>query len=281
MDRYGVMGNPVAHSRSPWIHHRFAQLTGQDLRYERLLVPLDGFARAVQDWREQGGLGCNVTVPFKFEAAALAGAQLTERAQLAGACNTLCFEAEGGLRADNTDGIGLVRDITLQAGVVLAGRRVLLVGAGGAGAGVLGPLLQAQPASLTLTNRSPAKADALAARHAPVARRHGVLLRACGIDALDRGYDIVINATASSLGGADSPVPASVLREGALACDLMYGPSAQPFLDWAARHGAVPRDGLGMLVEQAAESFALWRGVRPPAGQVLRELRAALAAGTA
>lgn len=281
MDRYGVMGNPVAHSKSPWIHQRFAQLTGQDLSYEHLLVPLDGFTQAVADWRERGGLGCNVTVPFKFEAAALPGAVLSERAQLAGACNTLSFHADGGIGADNTDGIGLVRDITVNAGVPLQGRRVLLVGAGGAGAGVLGPLLEALPASLTLTNRSAEKAGPLVERHAHIAQRHGVALLARDIDDLDRGYDIVINATASSLGGAASPVPASVLREGALACDLMYGPSAQPFLDWAAQHGAVPRDGLGMLVEQAAESFAIWRGLFPPAGQVLQELRAYLASGAA
>jgi shikimate dehydrogenase len=281
MDRYGVMGNPVAHSKSPWIHQRFAQLAGQDLSYEHLLVPLDGFARAVADWRASGARGCNVTVPFKFEAAAVPGARLTPRAQLAGACNTLAFDADGSVRADNTDGIGLVRDITANACVPLAGQRLLLVGAGGAGAGVLGPIIEAGPASITLTNRSAEKAGPLLERHAALAARHGVTLEALPIDALGSGYDVVINATASSLGGAASPVPARVLRPGTLAVDLMYGAPARPFLDWAAAHGAVPRDGLGMLVEQAAESFSIWRGVFPPSGQVLDELRAHLAAPAA
>lgn len=275
MDRYGVMGNPVAHSKSPWIHARFAQLTGQDLRYDALLVPLDGFASAVRNFRDAGGRGCNVTVPFKFEAAALSGLQLSARAALAGACNTLHFEGAQAF-GDNTDGIGLVRDITANAGVPLAGRRVLLVGAGGAGAGVLGPLLEAGPAALTIANRSPDKAHDLATRHAGVAARHRVALDTCGLDAVGTAYDIVVNASASSLAGQASPVPASALGPGTLACDLMYGPGAQGFLDWARAHGAQARDGLGMLVEQAAESFSIWRGVTPPAGQVLAELRQTL-----
>ncbi len=272
MDRYGVMGNPVGHSKSPWIHARVAQLTSQDLAYDAHLVPLDGFVQAVRAFRDAGGRGCNVTVPFKFEAAALPGLQLSERAVLAGACNTLRFDGETPF-GDNTDGIGLVRDITVNAGVALAGRRVLLVGAGGAGAGVLGPLLEAGPAALTIANRSPDKARDLAARHADVAARHGVVLDTCGLDGVGQAYDIVVNASASSLAGQAAPVPATALRAGTLACDLMYGPGAQGFLDWARQHGAHPRDGLGMLVEQAAESFAIWRGVKPPAGQVLVELR--------
>lgn len=276
MDCYGVMGNPVAHSKSPWIHARFAQLTGHALTYNAHLVAVDGFAQAVQDFRAAGGKGCNITVPFKFEAAALPGLQLSARAAQAGACNTLRFDGET-LIGDNTDGIGLVRDITVNAGARLAGSRVLLVGAGGAGAGVLGPLLEAVPASLVVANRSPAKASRLVAGHADLAARHGVALSACALDDVGTAYDIVINASASSLTGQASPVAARALRAGTLAYDLMYGPGAQEFLDWARQHGAQARDGLGMLVEQAAESFAIWRGVVPPAGRVLVELRQWLA----
>ncbi len=272
MDRYGVMGNPVGHSKSPWIHARFAQLTGQALQYDAHLVPLDGFEQAVAAFRAAGGRGCNVTVPFKFEAAALPGLRLSERAALAGACNTLRFDGES-TYGDNTDGIGLVRDITVNAGVPLAGRRVLLVGAGGAGAGVLGPLIEAAPSALTIANRTPGKARQLLTRHADLAARHGVALSACGLDEVGSAYDIVVNASASSLAGQAAPVAPTALRTGTLACDLMYGPGAQGFLTWARQHGAQARDGLGMLVEQAAESFTIWRGVMPPAGQVLAELR--------
>ena len=271
-DLYAVIGHPVAHSRSPAIHTAFAAATGQALRYERLLAPLDGFAQTLADFAAQGGLGCNVTVPFKFEAFA-AAAEHSERAELAGAVNTLKRDGDRWL-ADNTDGVGLVRDIVVNAGVPLAGRRVLLIGAGGAGAGVLGPLLVEGPAQLVLANRSADKARTLVVRHADLARRHSVDLQASGLDASDTGFDVVLNATASSLSGGEAPVPATVLKPGALALDLMYGPAARPFLAWAARHGAVGRDGLGMLVEQAAESFAWWRGVRPPTAGVLAALRA-------
>ncbi|MEJ7929073.1 shikimate dehydrogenase [Ramlibacter sp. AN1015] len=276
MDSYCLIGNPVAHSKSPWIHARFAVLTGQSLEYRRQLVPLGGFADAVRAFRASGGRGCNVTVPFKFEAAAFAGAALTPRAALAGACNTLRFEPDGkGLLADNTDGIGLVRDIEHNGGFRLAAARILLLGAGGAAAGVLGPLIEAGPAALTVANRTPAKADALVHAHQALAARHGVLLRPASLDDAGEGYDLVVNGTASSLAGAQVPVAGRVLRTGALACDMMYGPAAEPFLAWARAQGAQARDGLGMLVEQAAESFALWRGLRPPSAQVLAELRAA------
>lgn len=274
MDSYCVMGNPVEHSRSPWIHARFAELTGQQLQYGRRLVPLDGFAQSVQAFRTEGGKGCNITLPFKFEAAALA-TELTPRAQLAQACNTLRFDGEQVL-ADNTDGVGLVADIEHNAGVPIAGRQVLLIGAGGASAGVLGPLLDARPARILVCNRTEDKAHALVRRHAALAARCGASLQACGLDAVRGSFDIVINASASSLGGAGIPVAASVLKPGALAYDMMYGPPARSFMDWAEAHAAVPRDGLGMLVEQAAEAFLLWRGVRPPSAQVLAELRAAL-----
>lgn len=274
MDHYCVMGNPVEHSKSPWIHARFARLTGQDMAYTRRLIPLDGFAEAVRAFRAEGGHGCNITVPFKFEAPALA-TRRGERVLLAGAANCLKFEGDEVL-ADNTDGIGLLRDIRDNAEVDPAGRELLLVGAGGAGAGVLGPLLEAGPRRVQVANRSAAKASVLVERHRAVAERHGVQLSACGLDSIQGSFDLIVNATAASLAGDGIPVPPAAVRAGALAVDLMYGPAAAPFLDWAQAHGAVGRDGLGMLVEQAAEAFLFWRGVRPPSQQVLAELRAEL-----
>jgi shikimate dehydrogenase len=275
-DRYAVLGNPVAHSQSPFIHAEFARQTGEPVVYDRVLCPLDGFADAVRAFAAGGARGCNVTVPFKFEAGALA-AHCSPRAALAGAANVLRFDADG-WHADNTDGIGLVRDIESGAGVPLAGKRVLLVGAGGAAAGVLGPLIEARPSEVAVVNRSADKALALAERHAPLARRHGVRLVAGGLGDAEGRFEVVINASASSLQGAGSPVPASVLAPGALAVDLMYGAAAQGFMDWARDAGAVPRDGLGMLVEQAAEAFFFWRGVRPDTAPVLRALRERLEA---
>ena len=275
-DLYCVMGHPVAHSRSPWIHQRFAALTDQALDYERQLVPLDGFAQAVQQFAQAGGRGCNVTVPFKHEAAQRADS-CSPRVHLAGAANTLVL-AQGRIHADNTDGLGLVADITRNAGVPLAGRDVLLVGAGGAGAGVLGPLLEQGPRSLVVANRTLARAQALVQSHSELAALQKTKLLALDLQGLEHDFDLIINATASSLEGAGVPVPAQVLRPGCLAYDMMYGPAAQGFLHWATQHGAQARDGLGMLVEQAAEAFALWRGVRPPAAQVLAELRALLQA---
>ena len=277
-DRYAVLGNPVAHSQSPFIHAEFARQTGERLRYERLLCPMDGFETAVRDFAAHGGRGCNITVPFKFEAPALA-AVCTERAQLAQAANVLRFDA-GGWWADNTDGVGLLRDIETGAGRTLAGRRVLLIGAGGAAAGVLGPLLGARPAAVVVANRTTARAEALVARHAALADGLGVALTAGGLEAAqaaDGGSDVVINSSASSLAGAAVPVPAAVLAPGALAVDLMYGPAAAPFMAWARDNGAEPRDGLGMLVEQAAEAFFVWRGLRPETTPVLAALRQRLA----
>ena len=271
-DLYCVMGNPVAHSRSPAIHARFAELTGQRLSYERRLTPLDGFVQGVHDLIAQGGRGCNITVPFKTEAPQLA-THCSERVLLAGAANTLSFHADGSIHADNTDGLGLVADITRNAGVSLAGRDVLLVGAGGAAAGVLGPLLLAGARHITVANRTLAKAQTLVQSHSALATLQNTELFALDIQALQANFDVIINATASSLAGGDIPVPAHVLRPGSLAYDMMYGPAAEGFLSWARSHGAVPRDGLGMLVEQAAEAFLIWRGVRPPSSQVLAELR--------
>ncbi len=274
-DLYCVMGHPVAHSRSPWIHARFAALTGQALAYEARLVPLGGFAPAVRGFAAQGGRGCNVTVPFKQQAAALADSR-SERVAQAGAANTLVLQG-GRIHADNTDGLGLVADIEQGAGVLLAGRDVLLVGAGGAAAGVLAPLLARAPRRIVVCNRTPLRAQELAVRHQGIASLSKTELLALDQQALEADFDIIINATSSSLSGGPPPIPPQVLRAGSLAYDMMYGPQAQGFLDWAAAHGALARDGLGMLVEQAAESFALWRGVRPPSAPVLAELRALLA----
>jgi len=279
MDTYCVMGNPIEHSRSPWIHARFAELTGERLHYDRRLVPLDGFAEAVAAFRaDPAGTarGCNVTVPFKFDAAALAQQHLSPRAVLAQAVNVLAFRDDG-VHGDNTDGIGLVNDITLNAGVALQGRDVLLIGAGGAAAGVLGPFLDAGARRVVVANRTLGKAVSLVQRHAALALQHHAELEAQQLDTVAGTFDVVVNATASSLSGGGVPVAARVLKPGALAVDMMYGPAAAGFMAWAADHGATPRDGLGMLVEQAAEAFAIWRGVRPPAAQVLGELRALLA----
>lgn len=271
-DLYCVMGHPIAHSRSPRIHARFAELTGEPVRYEARLVPLDGFPQALHEFAAQGGRGCNVTVPFKLEAAQCATTR-SERVQLAGAANTLVF-ADGTIHADNTDGLGLVADIERNARFSLAGRDVLLVGAGGAAAGVLGPLIAAGTRHITVANRTLAKAEALVTSHTALAALHKTELLALVPQALERDFDLVINATASSLAGDAVPVPAQVLHRGTLAYDMMYGPAAEGFLAWARTHGATPRDGLGMLVEQAAEAFLIWRGMRPPSTQVLAELRA-------
>jgi len=270
------MGHPVAHSQSPWIHARFAELTGQALTYNKREIPLDHFARSVQAFIDEGGHGCNITVPFKFEAAALA-TSTSARGLLAQACNVLTFK-DGQILADNTDGIGLVDDIEQNAGVPLQGKRLLLIGAGGAAAGVLGPLIHAQPAHISVANRTLPKATALVARHQAFALLQNTELVAHDTKGLEGDFDVIINATASSLGGHGVPVSARVLKPGALAYDMMYGAGAQGFMHWATAHGAVARDGLGMLVGQAAEAFLIWRAVMPPAAQVLAELRARLAA---
>lgn len=275
MDHYCVLGNPVEHSKSPAIHARFAELTGQVMDYRKLLAPLDNFAQTLQQWIDSGGRGCNVTVPFKFEAFRLATVA-TERARLAQAANTLKFEA-GRIEADNTDGIGLVNDIQNNAGVRLAGRDLLLLGAGGAAAGVLGPLLAAGPRRLVVANRTHTRAVELVARHTSHASLQQMLqkteLVAQELQGLEADFDVIVNATASSLSGAAITLDPRLLKPGALAYDMMYGAAAQGFTDWARAHGAVPRDGLGMLVEQAAESFLFWRGVRPPSAQVLKEMQ--------
>jgi shikimate dehydrogenase len=282
-DRYAVLGHPVAHSRSPAIHARFAAQTGQMLDYGRVLCPLDGFAASVGAFAAAGARGCNVTVPFKFEALQLvlqSAGRASARAQRAGAANVLGFDGPDPARwwADNSDGIGLVRDIQLHAGRPLAGTQVLLVGAGGAAAGVLGPLIEAGVAELVLANRTAARAETLVASHAELAAGHGTKVIAAPLAEPGRGFDVVINASSSSLAGAAVPVPGAVLRPGTLAVDLMYGAAAAPFMAWAHQHGATARDGLGMLVEQAAEAFYLWRGVMPATAPVLAALRAEVGA---
>ena len=269
--RYAVAGNPVAHSQSPFIHASFAEQTAQAVSYERLLCPLDDFAGAMKAFAASGARGSNVTVPFKFEAHALA-TRLSPRARLAGAVNTLRFDVDGWF-GDNTDGAGLVRDIECNAGVRLAGRRVLLLGAGGASAGVLGSLIAARPAEVVLANRTLDKAQALIESHAAWAGEHGVTIRASTLADCPAGFDILVNGTSASLAGSGVPVGGAVLAPGALALDMMYGPAAAPFLTWAREHGAVARDGLGMLVEQAAEAFEVWRGAKPETAAVLAALR--------
>lgn len=282
-DRYAVAGNPVEHSRSPVIHSLFAQATGQSIDYGRLLCPLDAFKPTILAFAQAGAKGCNVTVPFKFEAFEMA-TRRSARAELAQAANTLRFDSaegpegqeatQGGWLADNTDGVGLVRDITLNAGVALKGQRILLLGAGGASAGVLGPLIEAHPAEIVMANRTVEKAQAIVDRHADWARQHGVTLSARPLNDPGQAFDVFINGTAASLSGSGIPVGPEVLRPGTLALDMMYGPAAEAFLSWAREHGAVGRDGLGMLVEQAAESFFIWRGVRPNTTPVLAHMRA-------
>jgi shikimate dehydrogenase len=266
-DFYAVIGNPIEHSKSPVIHHAFAELTHQDIQYERVLAPLDNFAGTVHALIAQGFKGANVTVPFKLEAFALAQ-RLTERAQDAGAVNTLIFTQEG-IIGDNTDGVGLVRDITENLGVSIKGKRVLLIGAGGASEGVLHPLLAAQPELLIITNRTLDKALNMVKR---VEARDEMLYVSVNAHAFDdlagQQFDIVINATSAGLTDSQLPLPEDIFASGALAYDMMYG-RVTPFMAFAHQHGASVVDGLGMLIEQAAEAFYLWRGVRPDTAPVI------------
>lgn len=271
-DRYAVIGHPIAHSKSPAIHAAFAAQTEQDLSYEALLAPLDGFAAAVAQFRAQGGRGMNITVPFKEEAWQLAD-RLTERARLAGAVNTFVFG--GDVQGDNTDGAGLVRDLEVL-GARLAGARVLLLGAGGAARGVILPLIDAGVARLFIANRTADKARALQAHFAGHDAR-GVLAAGGWQEAADAPYDVVINATSASLSDEAPPLPPGLYAPDSLAYDMVYGRGLTAYLKQARDQGAARlADGLGMLVEQAAEAFALWRGVRPDTAAVRATLRAAL-----
>ena len=275
-DRYCVFGNPIGHSRSPAIHAAFAAQCRQDLIYEAILAPRDGFVDAVRSFVAAGGRGANVTVPFKEEACLLAN-RLTDRAKVAGAVNTLVFDGAGML-GDNTDGYGLLRDLTLNLGYQVAGKRVLLLGAGGAARGVIGPLLDTRPAALVVANRTADRARDLAQR-LPVTAS----LRGCDYAELaGRSFDLVINATSASLGGQLPPLPKGIFAADSLAYDMMYGQGQTPFLVFAGSQGVARlADGLGMLVEQAAEAFRVWRGIRPDTAPVMAMLRVAEAATSA
>lgn len=267
-DSYAVFGNPIAHSKSPYIHRQFAEQTGQDLAYTKEKVPEDGFEEAANAFFTDGGRGLNVTVPFKQQAYGYA-ARLTPRARRAGAVNTLALEEDDTLLGDNTDGIGMINDMH-NMGWELAGKRVLILGAGGAVRGVLQPLMEQQPQSVTIANRTVHKAEQLAKGFADLGRIEPV-----GFDDLaDRSFDLVINGTSASLSGELPPLPDHLLAEGAHCYDMMYGPEPTVFLQWAREHGAAETaDGLGMLVGQAAESFYLWRQVRPEVVPVITALR--------
>lgn len=268
-DNYAVMGNPIAHSKSPRIHAAFAEQTRQPIVYQALLVEIGEFAQAAGSFRRAGGKGLNVTVPFKRDAWEFADAR-SARAELAGAANTLSFADDGSCRAENTDGTGLVRDLTANHGVRLRGARILLLGAGGAARGVIGPLLDEHPAALVIANRTPERAAALSREFSRLGDLSG-----CGFAELQgERFDLIINATSASLQGEVPPLPGYLLKAGACCYDMMYGARPTAFLRWAAEQGARQTvDGLGMLVEQAAESFFIWRGVRPETAPVIAVLR--------
>jgi shikimate dehydrogenase len=268
-DRYAVIGNPIAHSKSPEIHAAFARQTGEEIDYTRILAPLDGFAAAVAEFRAAGGRGLNVTLPFKGEAFRLAQ-HASERARGAEVVNTLRFDGAA-VYGDSTDGVGIVRDIAINLGVALDARRVLLIGAGGAARGVLPALLEARPASIVVANRTADRAAALASAFTGP-------LRAAHFAELSRdSFDVIINATSAGLAGEVPALDAALFARAELVYDMMYGKGATAFLAFARASGATKMaDGLGMLVEQAAESFYVWRGIRPDTAPVLAMLRAAL-----
>jgi shikimate dehydrogenase len=268
MDRYAVIGNPISHSKSPLIHRMFAEQTGQQLVYERIEAPLDGFAEATRQFLREG-LGVNVTLPFKEQAWQLVDDH-SPAARRAGAVNTIARLADGSLFGDNTDGRGLVRDLEVNAGLPLAGLRILLVGAGGAARGVIQPLLAARPAQLCVVNRTVSRAEELATLFGDSGP-----ISAAGMDWIEEPVDLIINATSASLGGGLPGINESLIRPGHTWCyDMMYASEPTVFNRWAAETGAARCiDGLGMLVEQAAEAFLLWRSVRPDTAPVLKALR--------
>jgi shikimate dehydrogenase len=273
-DAYAVMGNPISHSRSPQIHAAFAAQTGQRIRYTAIQVDPGGFEQAVGNFFANGGKGLNVTVPFKREAWELAG-ELGSEAKQAGAVNTLLMNADGVLMGRNTDGVGLVRDILQNHGGAIRGRKVLLVGAGGAARGVLQPLLAQQPAQLVIANRTASRAHELAADFG----QSGNVTGASFEELAGQHFDLIINATAASLQGEMPPLPDDICSDDCWCYDMMYGAGPTPFMQWSEQHGAQKSlDGLGMLVEQAAESFLLWRGVRPETAPVIQQIRADLLA---
>ena len=271
LPRYTVFGNPIAHSQSPQIHQLFAAQEGATLEYTRTLVPdaANGFQAALNQFFAHGGNGANITLPYKQQAHNLAH-QHTARAQAAGAVNTLHRQADGTLLGDNTDGIGLVRDLTEQLGINLAGKHILLLGAGGAARGVILPLADCQPASITIANRTHAKAQQLAQQFA---------IQAAEYHQLTQPYDIIINATSSSVTRSIPAIPDNCFSDCQLAYDMFYAARPTPFLAHAAQHGAAQTaDGLGMLVGQAAAAYQLWRSYTPNIAPVIATLRAELAA---
>jgi len=269
-DRYAVIGNPIAHSKSPLIHAEFARQTGQDMEYGRILGNPDDCAADVRRFFDAGGRGMNVTVPFKEQAWEMAD-ERSPRAEIAGAVNTLILLPDRRLRGNNTDGAGLIRDLTENQGFDFRAKQVLLLGAGGASRGVLGPLLETGLATLVIANRTASKALDLAAA-AAAAEDH---VSGCGLDRLSgRRFDLIVNATSSGLAGDVPAIPPDCLAPGGWTYDMLYGDQATPFQRWGSEHGAARAlDGLGMLVEQAAESFFLWRGVRPATAPVIALLR--------
>ncbi len=269
MDKYAVIGNPIEHSKSPQIHAEFARQTGEAVEYTRLLGNLDDFEGDVRRFLAEGGQGLNVTVPFKERAWRMAD-ELTDRAHTAGAVNTLIRLKNNQLRGDNTDGIGLVRDLSLNNGFRINGKRLLILGAGGAVRGVLRPLLEEQPKRLIIANRTAAKAYALATGLSEFGRVAG-----CGLDELEgMTFDLIINGTAAGLDGRIPEIPDSILTVGGWCYDMFYSNQATAFQQWGQDHRAERSlDGLGMLVEQAAESFKLWRGILPETAPVIRKLR--------
>lgn len=270
IEQYAVIGNPVEHSKSPLIHQAFALQCGKQMVYEKILSPLDGFAATLQHLQAQGFRGANVTVPFKFEAFA-ACTQLSARALSAGAVNTLHFSADG-LSGDNTDGCGLVNDMVQHWQCTLAGKHLLLLGAGGAAQGVMLPLLEQRPAMLTIANRSPQKALEMQEKCADLATQYQVRLQVATFEQLQQPCDVVINATSAGLQAQALPLDNRIFTPQTLAYDMMYGRET-PFMAQARAAGAQVADGLGMLVEQAAEAFYLWHGVRPQTAPVLASLR--------
>ncbi len=268
---YAVVGNPISHSKSPRIHSLFACQTGEPVEYTAIQAPIDEFSATVRHFFDRGGKGLNVTVPFKEQAWTLADHR-TPRAEKAGAANTLYLDQENELVADNTDGVGIVRDLQNNHEVALNGLKVLVLGAGGAVRGVIGPILAEQPAALTIANRTVAKAEALVRLFAREAG--ATVLNACGFEAPDQPFDLIINGTSASLQGDLPPVSANVIGPATVVYDMMYSLQTTTFNQWALDHGAQRVfDGLGMLVEQAAESFFVWRGVRPETAPVIEELR--------
>jgi shikimate dehydrogenase len=265
--RYAIIGNPVAHSKSPEIHAAFAAQTGIDLRYDRLLAPPDGFRATVEEFRARGGRGANVTLPFKLDAFAYA-TEVSNRARDAGAVNTLTFDAIR-VFGDNTDGVGLVKDMRDNLKCAIAGKRVLIVGAGGAARGVIGPLLAEGPAVIAVANRTFSKAEEIVQLY----RLVGNIIVIALADLPGHQFDIVINATAASLKNDLPIIPRGAFAEGSLAYDMMYGKGLTPFLALGRQARASVADGLGMLVEQAAEAFLIWHGIRPHTETVFRQLR--------